>query len=477
MGRTSNSARRHLRGCVTVVAHVLTVCAVALLLVSGAFHPARAQSIVDVFSNYLGTSKRKSGSHGSKKRADVVIPPIPTKQPKPWHAQTQRHPSTGPEPEWPRVLPPKVAAPAQKVTPPVPRGVQTPAVPPAPQFKSTGTATKAAPGASVEAAQNAVPSPERRPASSAPIVVQDVYTPEEIATAQARCQRILSRIDAEVVPEFPIKKGACGHPAPVKLVSIGKAPQVAIQPPAIVNCDMVEALHDWLKDDLQPLARKHLGSRIVTLENMSSYSCRNVYGRVNTRLSQHAKANALDIRGFVTRKGRVARLLEDWGPTGRDIEAFRIAQRKAEEARKALAEAKAREAEKANQASKVAGTKSTGTGAAIRSTFGEDSLSGTREPRPDVSLGLSGEAQRLGGPVPVPPQKPVRGNQDVGSVVRVAVEPEPKPAETPQALFLRAAHESACKRFGTTLGPEANNAHRNHFHVDLAPRKRSNICE
>ena len=44
--------------------------------------------------------------------------------------------------------------------------------------------------------------------------------------------------------------------------------------------------------------------------------------------------------------------------------------------------------------------------------------------------------------------------------------------------FLRAAHESACKLFGTVLGPEANNAHRNHFHVDMAERiKHTKICE
>ena len=37
--------------------------------------------------------------------------------------------------------------------------------------------------------------------------------------------------------------------------------------------------------------------------------------------------------------------------------------------------------------------------------------------------------------------------------------------------FLRDIHASACKVFGTVLGPEANNAHRNHFHVDMAKRQ------
>ena len=32
--------------------------------------------------------------------------------------------------------------------------------------------------------------------------------------------------------------------------------------------------------------------------------------------------------------------------------------------------------------------------------------------------------------------------------------------------FLRVVHESACKRFGTVLGPDYNSAHENHFHLE-----------
>lgn len=34
--------------------------------------------------------------------------------------------------------------------------------------------------------------------------------------------------------------------------------------------------------------------------------------------------------------------------------------------------------------------------------------------------------------------------------------------------FLRRLHQSACKRFGTVLGPDYNAAHANHFHFDMA---------
>lgn len=36
-----------------------------------------------------------------------------------------------------------------------------------------------------------------------------------------------------------------------------------------------------------------------------------------------------------------------------------------------------------------------------------------------------------------------------------------------ERAFLRRLHESACKRFGTVLGPDYNSLHANHFHLDM----------
>jgi len=40
--------------------------------------------------------------------------------------------------------------------------------------------------------------------------------------------------------------------------------------------------------------------------------------------------------------------------------------------------------------------------------------------------------------------------------------------------FLKAAHKTACASFVVVLGPEANEAHKNHFHFDLG---RYPVCE
>jgi hypothetical protein len=50
-------------------------------------------------------------------------------------------------------------------------------------------------------------------------------------------------------------------------------------------------------------------------------------------------------------------------------------------------------------------------------------------------------------------------------------------AATNEGAFLRRLHKGACGPFTTVLGPEANEAHRNHFHFDLAERQRRAFCE
>ncbi len=49
---------------------------------------------------------------------------------------------------------------------------------------------------------------------------------------------------------------------------------------------------------------------------------------------------------------------------------------------------------------------------------------------------------------------------------------EPKPeAVTAESTFLRTVYDGACGIFGTALGPDANEAHRDHFHFDLKQRR------
>jgi hypothetical protein len=313
----------------------------------------------------------------------------------------------------------------------------------------------------------------------------DAFSPQEIAAAKSRCTGLLKGLDVVVIEEAPIKSGACGAPAPVQLVSVGKNPQVALSPPVTMTCEMVAALHQWVTQDLQPLAKKHLASPIVGIDTMSSYSCRNAYGRKRGNLSEHGRANAVDIRSFHTAGTQEASLLADWGPTGWEIKAQIAAAAKAaaeklaaEKAAKAKAEQLA--TTKAPAAITPAGSSATAAAPAAPGigSIVESVPAGIANRLPGAApaaeartgYGLSKPSQ-LGGPK-VPPEK-------TGSVQAPPVPVPPDfTTQSRKAQFLRAAHTSACRIFGTTLGPETNLAHKNHLHVDMAERATGkNFCE
>lgn len=116
------------------------------------------------------------------------------------------------------------------------------------------------------------------------------------------------------VPSIPWseEEGLCGAPAPILLKSLGSDPKVAIDPPATVTCPLAKALKTWLDQTVQPKAETLLGSPVVKLHSAGSYACRNRYGNPYQPLSEHALANALDIREFVLASGESITVLDDW---------------------------------------------------------------------------------------------------------------------------------------------------------------------
>ena len=120
-----------------------------------------------------------------------------------------------------------------------------------------------------------------------------------------------------------------------------------------VACPLADTLAGWARFGADRAARQILGSPLVRIETMGSFSCRNVAG--SDRRSAHATASAIDVSAFILADGRRISVLDKW----------------------------------------FAGS----------------------------------------------------------------------PAER---QFLSIVHQSACKRFGTVLGPAYNTAHRDHLHVELS---------
>ena len=252
------------------------------------------------------------------------------------------------------------------------------------------------------------------------------WTEAEVAAAKAACTKQLANVTLDYEPLPAIKEGMCGTPAPILVKSIGEDPKVEISPPATMNCTVAEAVAQWLKDTVQPQAADLFGSQVVKLRNAASYACRNRYGSAKAPLSEHALANALDISEFQFGSGDSVTVLAAW-PRVVDPGEVPFPLRNP-----------------------------------IRQTKQIPS------PLPPVS-----SARRIGAAVlevakakaselPKPPPE--------------AVPPPPKPIALRKTEFVRSLHEAACQRFGTVLGPEANEAHKNHFHLDMKSR-RSGFCE
>jgi hypothetical protein len=283
----------------------------------------------------------------------------------------------------------------------------------------------------------------------------DIWSDAEVITALKECVRLLAPISADIEVAPPLKKEECGTPAPVMVRRVGK---VEINPPAMVNCAMVASLYSWVDKTLQPIALEVFGSPIARLRNASGYSCRNRNGSAHNsdKLSEHAKANAIDIGGFSTADGRAIDVARFWGPTARDIrEAERLAAVRAQERKEPAKEIKAEPAKAVPHRSVSA-------------------IATHQEGRPDrgqrrgvamTELQRSGEDRSATDAKSVP----LLSNGGGGGEVKAST--------TVEATFLRRLHKGACGTFGTVLGPEANEAHRDHFHFDLTPRKRSAFCE
>jgi hypothetical protein len=108
-------------------------------------------------------------------------------------------------------------------------------------------------------------------------------------------------------PQRPVENG-CG------LVDTARVEQasVAYSNSFVATCPLLAALYLFERHVLDPAARRHLGTGVARVNHLGTYSCRNVYGREMGRRSEHATANAIDIRGFVLDDGRIVSLARHW---------------------------------------------------------------------------------------------------------------------------------------------------------------------
>ncbi|MBC3347932.1 extensin family protein [Pseudomonas sp. SWRI196] len=88
--------------------------------------------------------------------------------------------------------------------------------------------------------------------------------------------------------------------------------EVALSSSFLASCPLAVAFALFERHALQPAALATYGQKVMRVDHLGSFACRNLYGRESGARSQHATASALDIAGFRLADGRSVSVLKDW---------------------------------------------------------------------------------------------------------------------------------------------------------------------
>jgi hypothetical protein len=172
-----------------------------------------------------------------------------------------------------------------------------------------------------------LPQPRTLPRPAPPSAVPEQFSPPQEAYASfpdrsgaaatagpsmpSACQPRLAKLAAFKPLPVLVGAGECGAMDAVILDSVILPDQakVAVSPPATLRCAMAEAVAIWLREDVAPAVLK-LGAPLRGLDNFDSYECGTRNRLAGATLSEHGRANALDVRAFKLANGAVIGLTD-----------------------------------------------------------------------------------------------------------------------------------------------------------------------
>ena len=149
----------------------------------------------------------------------------------------------------------------------------------------------------VAAMAEIIPLPRPRPVS----------IPGDLTSAEAVVSPCRSRL-SEVAVFKPLPSitgpGDCTATDVVALdaVRLEDGHRIALFPAATLRCPMAEAVTHWIRDDVAPTIAAR-GKSLRGVETLDSFDCRPRNGIKNAKISEHGRANALDVRAFKLANG------------------------------------------------------------------------------------------------------------------------------------------------------------------------------
>jgi hypothetical protein len=141
----------------------------------------------------------------------------------------------------------------------------------------------------------------------------------EASQATQQCLADLRREEVEfrTLPDRTFD-GGCSAIGAVQLLDIG----VPVTNLGAMTCPLARSLGRWAREAVQPAAEQWMNSRVTRIESFGTYSCRPVNSRPGAKLSEHGRANAVDIAAFTFANGRRVTVLDGWNGADEDERRF-----------------------------------------------------------------------------------------------------------------------------------------------------------
>lgn len=137
------------------------------------------------------------------------------------------------------------------------------------------------------------------------------------ATLQCHADLRREGVEFNILPDRSFA-GGCSAFGAVQLADVG-TPTTNL---GAMTCPLARTYARWTREAVQPAAAQWLGARVIRIESFGTYACRPVNNQVGGRLSEHGRANAVDIAAFVVEGGRRVTVVDGWTSADERVRRF-----------------------------------------------------------------------------------------------------------------------------------------------------------
>jgi hypothetical protein len=142
-------------------------------------------------------------------------------------------------------------------------------------------------------------------------------TPPAAETQQCFADLRRDGISFRPLPDRSFDNG-CSAIGAVQLLDIG----TPVTNLGSMTCPLARGFERWVREAVQPAAGTFLASRVVKIESFGTYSCRPLNNQPGARLSEHGRANAVDVGAFILADGRRVTVLDGWSGGQENVRRF-----------------------------------------------------------------------------------------------------------------------------------------------------------